>query len=76
MALSQQWRWDVYGCVERQECRTRTGTTELGVICSDFDDDGFVDIYVANDSRRPRFYITATERDVQRDRIHFGNGGQ
>ena len=28
----------------------------LGVICSDFDDDGFVDIYVANDSTPSFFY--------------------
>ena len=56
-SVSQQWRWNVYrrfGTVP--EFLDANGTYGLGVLTADFDNDGWPDIYVANDSTASALY--------------------
>jgi hypothetical protein len=54
--LSEQSGWDVHRRSEKAGIWKTPGTYSLGVLVSDFDNDGWPDIYVANDSSSSALY--------------------
>ena len=54
--LSQQGRRHLRRRLDAPACIARKGTYGLGVSTLDFDDDGWVDLYVANDSNPSALY--------------------
>ena len=55
-SVPQQWRRHVHRCIRESRHLEANGTYGLGVLTADFDNDGWPDIYVANDSTASVLY--------------------
>ena len=66
--LSQQRRRHVHGRVRRRPASPIASGKGLGVAFADYDGDGFIDVYVANDSVQSFLYRNKRQRHVRRGR--------